>query len=380
MGEPQLERLRSLAGVKWSKYDDDVLCAWVADMDFDPAPQIKAAVRELVDRGDLGYMALGLAHLTEAWCDWVESRHRWRPPAEEVWQFTGSLHALEAAMVLNTQPGDGVAFFSPIYYPFRAAVQDSGRRVVDIPLTPGTWRIDPERLEAAIDPGTRVILFCQPHNPTGRVFDESELAAVADIAERRDLLVISDEVWADLVHAPNQHLPLAMADERFGDRLITLGSASKAFNITGMRCSLAHVGHPHTRRAFRAFPSHLLGGPSTIGAAATVAAWTRSVSWLDDTMVAITARRDHIAARLEAEAPDLHFSVPEATYLGWLDFSATALADDPAQRILAEARVALEPGAKFCPDTAGSFARINYATSEAIVDDIVDRIIGLVQP
>jgi cystathionine beta-lyase len=378
MGEPDLARLRSLVGVKWSRYDDDVLPAWVADMDFDPAPEIKAAIRALVDAGDLGYMALGLAPLTEAWCSWLDGRQGWRPPAEEVWQFTGSLHALEATLALNTEPGDGVAFLSPIYYPFRSAVEDSGRRVVDIPLEPGIWRIDPERLEAGIDAGTRANLFCQPPNPTGRVFDRTELAAVAEVAERRNLIVISDEVWADLTHAPTPHLPLWLADDRLQSRLITLGSASKAFNIAGMRCSLAHVGHEPTRRALQSFSAHLLGGPSTVGAAASIAAWTQAERWLAETSAAITDRRDHIAARLADEAPGIGFTAPEATYLGWLDFSRTALADDPAKQIYTQARVALEPGLKFGPQS-GAFARINFATSRAILNDILDRIIGLVR-
>ena len=372
----QLERLRSLAGVKWQKYGPEVLPSWVADMDLEPAPAIKDAIAQMADRGDFGYLALGLEGLTSAWQDWLERRHHWRPPADEVWQFTGSLHGLEAEMALHTRPGDGVVIFSPIYYPFRMAIEQSGRRVVDVPLEEGTWRLDVDRFRDAIDTSTKLVLFCQPHNPVGRIFDQDEIRAMTDVCEHHDLLVISDEVWADLVHEPNEHLPLYLADERLRERLVTLHSASKAFNLAGLRCALAHVGVPHIRRQFQAFSGHLLGAPSTLGAIGTIAAWTESEWWLDEARAAITARRDRVAARLGAEAPQVGFPLPQATYLGWLDFRGADLGDDPAKVLLDQAHVALDQGEKFGAAGRG-WARLNYATYEPILDEILDRIIDV---
>lgn len=373
----QLERLRSIEGVKWQKYGPDVMPAWVADMDLEPAPAIKQAIARMAERGDLGYLALGLEGLTSAWQDWVERRHGWRPPTDEIRQFTGSLHGLEAVMALHTRPGDGVVIFSPIYYPFRMAIEESGRRVVDVPLEEGTWRLDPERLRDAIDARTRLVLFCQPHNPVGRIFDHDEISALADVCEQRDLLVISDEVWADLVHDPNEHLPLYLADERLRERLVTLHSASKAFNLAGLRCALAHVSAPHIRRQFAAFSSHLLGSPSTLGAVGTIAAWNESEWWLDEARAAITARRDRLARRLASEAPQVGFAVPQATYLGWLDFRGAGLGDDPAKVLFKEAGVALDQGEKF-GEAGRGWARLNFATYEPILDEIVDRIVARV--
>lgn len=369
-----LARLRSLQGIKWAKYPESVLPAWVADMDFAPAPEVVDAITAMVDRGDLGYNFVALDALHEVWAHWQHRRHGWSPPVEELWTFTGAMHALEAIMVLDTRPGDGIVIPSPIYEPFRSAIVDSGRRVVDVPLDPDGWRLDPTRLEAAMDPGTRAVLMCQPHNPTGRVFDAAELAALAEVVERRDLLVISDEIWGDLTHGSQRHLPLAAADERLAERTVTIGSASKAFNITGLRCAVAHIGPARIRRALAAFPTHLLGSPSSPSAAATVAAWTVGEPWLETTRTALTARRDHLAERLAADGR-IRYTPAEATYLAWLDFTATDLGDDPSRRLLFEAGVALEPGLRFGSQGAG-WARLNFATSEEILDAVVDRVLG----
>ncbi len=373
-----LERLRSIDGIKWTRYGPDILPAWVADMDFEPASEIKDAILSMVTRGDLGYNMAGLELLTETWLDWQESHHGWRPPKDETRNFTGSLQALEATMSLHTKPGDGVVLFSPVYYPFRDGIVSSGRRVVDVALDDTTWRLNAERFEAALDPDTKLVLFCQPHNPVGRVFDHEELAAFADVVERHDLLVVSDEIWGDLTYAPNAHLPLVVAEPRLTERTITLGSASKAFNIAGLRCAVAHIGSPKIREAISRLPPHALGGPASTSIAATVAAWTLGQRWLDKTRAEIMSRRDLLVERLGAEAPDVGVTVPEATYLAWLDFSATSIADEPAKAILKQGKVALDIGAKF-GEQSRSYARLNFATSEAILNEILDRVIATVQ-
>jgi cystathionine beta-lyase len=186
-----------------------------------------------------------------------------------------------------------------------------------IPRTGGSRRIGSPR---AVDDTTRVILFCNPHNPTGRVFDDAEVAAVAEVAERHDLLVITDEIWGELVHPGSVHQPLAIRDERFRGRLVTLGSASKTFNLAGLRTAVAHIDHAPLLDALAAMPGHLAGSPSSLGIVGTVAAWTECDEWLAAARRTITARRDQLARRLAADVPSVRFDPPEATYLGWLDF------------------------------------------------------------
>jgi cystathionine beta-lyase len=365
-------RCRSRVGIKWTKHSADVVAAWVADMDFDPPAPVLDALRGHLDRGDLGYGPFA-ADLFEHYADWQEREHRWRPDVAGLRAFTSALHALEVALWNTTERGDGVVVFTPIYYPFLDAIADSGRRRVDVPLAPEGWRICPDRLAASIDDTTRVILFCNPHNPTGRVFDDEEVAAVADVAERHDLLVISDEIWGELVHPGVVHQPLAGSDERFRGRLVTLGSASKTFNLAGLRTAVAHIDHAPLIDALATMPGHLQGSPSSLGIVGTIAAWTECDAWLAAAQRTITTRRDQLARRLAADVPSVRFDPPEATYLGWLDFRETGLGDDPAETLLERFGVALSSGPKFGPNSKG-WARINFATSEQILDQAIDRI------
>ncbi len=365
-------RCRARVGVKWDRFGPDVVPAWVADMDFDPPSAVLDALRGHLDRGDLGYGPFA-GELAEHYANWQERHHGWRPDIERIRPFTSALHALEVALWNTTEPGDGVVVFTPIYYPFLDAIADSARRRVDVPLEPDGWRIDADRLAAAIDDTTRVILFCNPHNPTGRVFDDEEVAAVAAIAERHDLLVISDEIWGELVHPGSVHRPLATVDERFRGRLLTLGSASKTFNLAGLRTAVAHIDHAPLIDVLATMPGHLHGSPSSLGIVATIAAWTECDDWLGAVQRTTTARRDQLTRRLAADVPLVRFDAPDATYLGWLDFRRSGLGDDPAEVLLERFGVALSSGPKFGPNGAG-FARINVATSEGILDEIIDRI------
>lgn len=370
------ERCRERVGVKWNKHGIEVIPAFVADMDFDPPPAVLAAIAGHVERGDLGYGPFA-EELAPVWADWQEHHHGWALDTRRVHAFTSVLHAMETVLWHTTEPGDGIVVFSPIYYPFLDAIGDSGRRCIQVPLTRDGWRLDPDRLRSAIDDTTRMILWCNPHNPTGRIFDADEIAAIAEVAERHDLLVVSDEVWGDLTHGPSstgtEFQPLARCDDRFAGRLITMGSASKTFNLAGLRTAVAHVDHAPLERVFASMPAHLHGSPSSLGVAGTIAAWTQSGDWFDRVRATLAARRDQLAARLAEVAPEVGFDPPEATYLAWLDFTETRLADDPAQRLLTEAGVALSSGPAFGLGGDG-FARLNFATSAEILDELIDRI------
>jgi cystathionine beta-lyase len=370
------ERARSRIGIKWTKHCGDVIPSFVADMDFDPPQPVLDAIRGHVDRGDLGYGPFSAA-LAPAYADWQERLHGWRPDEGQIRPFTSALHALEVALWHTTDPGDGIVVFTPIYYPFLDAIADRGRRRVDCPLDPDGWRIDPERLEAAIDATTKVILFCNPHNPTGRVFDAVEIAAVADVAERHDLLVITDEIWGELLHPGAAHRPLAISDERFAGRLVTLGSASKTFNIAGLRTAVAHIDHAPLLSALDAMAGHQQGSPSSLGITGTITAWTECDDWMSAVQRTITARRDQLTRRLAADAPTIGYQVPQATYLAWLNFAGVAgggFGEDPAEYLLEHAGVALSNGPKFGTGGVG-VARLNFATSEQILDDTIDRLV-----
>jgi cystathionine beta-lyase len=370
-----IETLKALTSVKWTRDEPDVLPAWVADMDLRPPGTVIDALRELVDRGDFGYNRRATALLPETFARWQQRHHGWDPDPEQVRLFCDVLHAIDVALWLHTDPGDGVVLLTPVYHPFITALDGARRRMVSVPLDPDGWRLDPDRLREAVDGGTRAILLCNPHNPTGRVFTEDELRALAEVTVEHDLLLISDEVWADLTHPGVTHVPVASLGPEVAARTITISSASKAFNLAGLRCAVAHVGHESVARRLDDLPNHLLGAVSTPGAEAALAAWTTGEQWLAALRAHLSARRDQLGTRLAAELPSVGFQPPEGTYLAWLEVSALGLGPDPAERLLEEGRVALSPGEPFGPGGEG-FVRLNFATSGSILDEIIDRLVA----
>lgn len=373
-----LARLRGSSGVKWTRYPADVLPCWVADMDLPTAPAVQSALAGLVERADFGYHFQAAAAIPADFSRWAAERHGWRPNESHVRVFCDVLQAVDLALWLGTAPGDGVVLLTPVYPPFFQCITGIGRRVVDCPLDPDGWRIDAARLEACIDEGTTALLICSPHNPTGRVFSAEELAAVADVAERHDLLVISDEIWADLVFSGSRHIPFASLSGDAEARTVTATAASKTFNMAGLRCAVAHIGVPAIERRIAELPGHLLGAAGSPGAVATHVAWTEGGPWLEGTVCFLEEQRDHLMTRLAAELPAARVSTPEATYLAWIDLGAYGLGDDPAAWLLANAKLALGSGPDFGEHGKG-FARLNFATTRAVLDDAIDRLVAALE-
>lgn len=372
--EPRMRteaELRRLQGLKWSHYGPEVLPAWVADMDLLPPDVVNQAIEPFIERRDYGYNFDVVRRLNPAFVQWQQRHHSWEPNLDDVHRFCDVLHAIDVTLWLHTDPGDGVILLTPVYPPFIAAVNGSDRRLISVPLDPDGWRLDPDRLEAAVDRTTTAILLCHPHNPTGRVFDQFEREAIAEVVARHDLLLISDEVWADLIHPGATHVPMATVWD-LAERTVTISSASKAFNLAGLRCAVGHIGHRGLAPTFRSLPGHFLGAVSTPGAVAALACWTDGEPWLEATRRFLTNRRDQLAQRLRHELPEVGFVTPEATYLAWLDLNAYGF-EDPGRRLLKQGNLALVEGTDFGPEGAGH-VRVNTATSVSMLDAVVDRL------
>ncbi|MET7424876.1 aminotransferase class I/II-fold pyridoxal phosphate-dependent enzyme [Dactylosporangium sp. NPDC005555] len=361
-------RLRTGHGVKWGSTKPGTIAAWVADMDLGVAPAIRDHLLDLVHREDFGYpFWRGEDPVVAAFEDWMRQRHGWDPTPGRTRVFTDILQILQVMVEHTTAPGDGVAIHVPSYPPFLASIARAGRRIVPLPmLDDGTrWTFDTDRLEDRLA-GCRLLVLVNPHNPTGRVFDRAELDAVAAVAERRDLVVLADEVHADLAYEPSRHIPFASLSGQTAARTVTATSATKAFNLAALRLAVAHVGPEQVRRSLEAQPIDLYGTPSIAGRVATVAAWRESYTWLRRTKELLRANRDTVAARL-AHRP------PEATYLSWIHRGGT----DPAARLEETARVRLSAGAEFSAgtvvDTSG-FVRLNFATGPGVLAEMLDRI------
>jgi len=367
--------LRRSSRVKWALFGDDVLPAWVADMDFPVAPPIHRAIRDLVDRHDLGYHLVPLSpRLREALVSRMAERFAWQIEPHRIVPLVNVVQGLDVSVLLHSRRNDGVVVQVPIYPPFLAAVAKSGRRLVESPMVRGEDRfeIDFERLRASIDPGTRLLLLCNPHNPTGRVFERAELSALGELALEHDWIVVSDEIHADLTFPGHRHLAFASLAPELAERTITLTSATKGFNLAGLPCAFAVFGSDRVQQPFRELPPHVLGHCGILDDAATCAAWTEGQPWLDEVMAYLLENRQLVLDFLARELPALHVLPPEATYLAWLDCSDLGLPGDPFAFFLEHARVALSRGPDFGTGGEGC-ARLNFATSRAILLEILER-------
>ena len=370
-----LTRVRRSTGEKWNRYADDVLPAWVADMDFDVASPIRAALQQHLTDDDFGYPMLERrSGLHEMFVERVASRFDWDVEPDQVEILNDVVQGIYICLQTMSAPGESVVIQTPIYPPFLHATALTNRCGILCPLEPGTTRfeIDFDRLESALDRTTRLLLFCNPHNPTGRAFDREELERIADIACRHDLVIVSDEIHADLVLNDQGHIPIATLGPEVAARTVTLLSASKAFNIAGLCIAFAVTGDAALRERFNNMPPHTRGGFNTLSMAAVRAAWTESQSWLDEALVYLRANRDHVAQYCRTHWPDIVHLPPEATYLAWLDMRALDLTPSPYDFFLNEARVALSDGKAF-GDVGVGYVRLNFATSRALLDQILSR-------
>ena len=378
--------LRARRGTKWNRYPADVLPAWVADMDFSVPEPVHAAVRRIVDQRDYGYgtgygIRTGEDGLAAAFAERMERCFGWRLDPDGVQPVSELIQAMFASVLAFSAPGDGVVVQSPIYPPFLMTVDLTGRRLVDNPLldTGSRFVMDLDGLRRVVDERTRIVLLCNPHNPSGRVFGRDELQAVADLAVERDLIVISDEIHADLLYDGRQHVPFATLGPEVAARTITVTSATKSFNIPGLRCALMHFGSPELRQRFHAtVPERLLGQVNIVGIDATVAAWREGQPWLEAVMRRLTANRERVGQFLASELPGVRYYQPEGTYLAWLNCRGLELPAPPYKFFLDEARVGLNDGADFGADY-GHCVRLNFATSETLLEQVLDRMAAAVR-
>jgi cystathionine beta-lyase len=369
------EWLHGKSGIKWSRPGADLIAAWVADMDF-PIPAVVAdAIREVIAGGDLGYPDLdGGNPLAAPFAERMRTRHGWDPDPGRVWAFTDVLNAVQAVLELMTQPGAGVAVHTPTYPPFLRTLETMRRRLVPIPFHSGPrgWFFDPERAAEAFS-DAEVLLLVNPHNPTGRVLTRIELDLLAELAATHDVMVISDEVHAELLYPGHEHIPFATLSEDAARRTITLTSASKTFNLAGIRTAVAHVGSRTTWDALRSRPEHMWGVVGNLSVTATLAAWSGGRRWLGDLLARLARNRSALEVRLGQELDGIRWHSPEGTYLAWLDFRALGLGDNPAVAVRQRSRVELSPGPDFGLGGSG-FARLNFATAPNVLDEMLTRL------
>jgi cystathionine beta-lyase len=369
-----IDFLRGRRTNKWHKFAPDVLPAWVADMDFGVAPSVITAMERLTHNQEYGYAAREGA-LADAFVRRMQNRFGWETAAAQVHPLGDLVQATFSSVMAFSEPGDAVLLQLPSYPPFMSAIKDTGRRLLANPMRDNgvRWVLDLDAFEAAPDPKARVLIFCHPQNPTGRVYSRDELEMVAAFAIRHDLIVVSDEIHADIVYPGQAHVPLASLSPEIAARTITITSATKSFNIPALRCAAMYFGTAELKdRFFARIPSRLLGSPGVTGVDATVAAWNDGQPWFDEVMGTLQANRNWLAQTIGAELPGVTFRPPDGTYLAWLDCSALDLPVPAGQFFLEQARVGLNAGETFGPQYA-AFARLNFATPTPVLHEIVGR-------
>lgn len=373
--------LRNRLASKWKQYGTDTLPAFVAEMDFTIAEPIQEAIERTVRTQDYGYpMRNGMTahdHLSAAFVNRMQQAFAWTVEQPLAMPVAELVQAIYACVQVFAGPGEGVVIQSPAYPPIRNAVKDTGRRLIAQPMVDDGERYgwDIEALEQQIDPETRIILFCNPHNPTGRVFGRDELLAIGQLAIRHDLVLVSDEIHADLVYEGSIHIPIASLSPEIAARTVTITSATKSFNIPGLRAGIMYFGSAELRKRFEAaIHTKVMGAVNTIGIDATVAAWNDGQPWLDRLMAHLTASRDKVFSVISEQLPELIMRKPEATYLGWVDCSALRLNTPAFQFFHDQAGIAFSPGENF-DETCRQFVRFNFATSTPILDEILHRFV-----
>ena len=372
------ELMRSRSGVKWSRYPEPVLPAWVADMDFPVALPIRRRLEQMVRQSDFGYTWVPIpVRLIELFVERQKTRHGLELHPAGVVPTVTALQGLDAAIELFSEPGEGVVVQTPIYPPFLAAVTSCGRRLVENPLrrTGERFEMDLEQLATAPS-DTRIVLLCNPHNPTGRSFSRGELMGLAELAEERDWTVIADEIHADLTYPPHRHIAFGSLAPEVLERTITITSATKSHNLAGLPCSFLATGSAEQKKRFGTLPDHLLAHPGALDIAATEAAWLEGDPWLEEVLVYLDENRELLARRLVSEAPELAHASPEATYLAWIDCNALPLPERASKLFLDRAQVALHCGHQFSDPGLGC-VRLNFATSRSILEAIIDRVVAL---
>jgi len=335
--------------VKWELADKlfqekDILPMWVADMDFRSPPQVIDALKKTAERGFFGY-TFATGSYYDSVIDWMKTHHRWDIQADWVVQTPGVVSAIDMLVQTFTEPGDKIIVHTPAYYPFFNAINNNNRRILRSPLKlkDGLYRMDTKALEKNIDSYTKMIILCSPHNPVGRVWEEAELREIGELCFRHNILVISDEIHADIVYPGNRHIPFATLGSEFASGSITCTAASKTFNLPGLKTSNIIISNTELRDLFRqTLINNGCSSTGMFGVAATEAAY--------------------------------RYGQPQGTYLLWLDLRNIGVKQsDIHDIIIKEAKVGVQAGTLFGSKEEG-FERMNIACPRAILAEALQRI------
>ncbi|MGO2049743.1 MAG: MalY/PatB family protein [Microbacterium sp.] len=366
--------LRAAGSVKWTMFPDTI-GAFVAEMDFGLAPAITEAISGSLEAGLTGYLPQHLATaLQEETARRYTEHHGWHLTGDQVRLVPDVIAAFEFAIETFTAPGAAIIVPTPAYMPFLSVPPRLGRRVIEVPSiqSGGRWAMDLDAVAAAFADGAELLVLCNPHNPLGTVATRDELVRIAETVTDAGGRVFSDEIHAPLVYAPATHIPYASVSPAAAAHTVTAASASKAWNLAGLKCAQIIFSNAESLERWEADDGWIGHGTSTTGAVANLAAYTSGGAWLDEVTAYLDENR-RLLAELVAELPGVHVSMPEGTYIALLDFRETGLTGDLGEWFREHAGVAMTDGAA-CGEAAIGFTRFVFATPRPVLREAVERI------
>jgi cysteine-S-conjugate beta-lyase len=369
----ELAVLRRRRSAKWRTYPADVLPLTISETDFPLAEPIAEVLHEAVSRSDTGY-AMPVPELGEAVAGFAAARWGWRMEPGSVTAVTDVSTGCAELLRACCGPGEAVVISPPVYPPFFDWAAEAGARLIEAPLrqdASGIWRLDLDAVRDAFRARPAAYLLCSPHNPVGRVHDRAELEALVQLAHEYGVRVISNEIHAPLVLEGAAFTPFLTLPGA-GEIAVSLLSASKAWNLAGLKCAAIVAGSPAMEAVVGKLPPDGFWRIGHFGVLATVTALTMGQTWLDALLATVALRRRQLGDLIAAQLPAVRWQPPQATYLAWLDCRRIGPGDQPRELFLSRGRVALEPGPRFGPPGAG-FVRLNFGTSEAVLAMAIER-------
>ena len=370
-----LAEMRTHRSEKWRGFPSDVLPLFVAEMDFPIAKPIQDILIEMVSHSDMGYLS-SIPELGKAFAGFAKRRWNWDVIPEQVRLCTDVGVGMVEVLRVTTKPGDKVLVNSPIYQNFYNWIKETKVELIDIPFIQDglKWSLDFEAIESEYAKGVKVHAICSPHNPLGRVFSHDELSKIAELAKKYGVTVISDEIHAPLTFPGQTFVPFLAVSDAAAEVGICVTSASKAFNIAGLKSALIVSQSKEKHELLATMPMSVHFRSSILGAFAAVEAFNKGDEWLDAALSTIESNAHYLKTLLDSQIPAAKYEIPQCSYLAWVDVSALGLGEDPCQVFLEKGRVAFNAGKIYGPSST-QFVRINLATSESVLAEAVNRMV-----
>lgn len=367
--------LRERGSAKWTAFPD-AIGAFVAEMDFGVAPVIRAAIDAELDAARTGYLPTAASTaLAEATAAFSADRYDWPIRPDQVRPVADVLTGLDLVLRRYSDPSKPVIVPTPAYMPFVQIPKRHGREIIEVPSpqVDGRYELDLDGIAKAFEAGADVLVLCNPWNPVGRVLTREELVAVSEVVDRFGGRVFADEIHAPVVFPGQRHVPYASVSDVAAGHTITAISASKAFNLPGLKCAQLVLSNDADAERYEEVAGLVAHGAAGFGVAANTAAYTQGGPWLDGVLEYLDASRTRVGELLAERLPQVGYRAPEGSYIAWLDVRALDLGDAPAEAIRERAGVALTDGAA-CGEAGRGFVRLILATPQPVLEEIVDRL------